>query len=59
MRSDYLTANFICVAVIGLILSRESLALSFAVLIQHRQWWAQRAIRFPLFFGSVYTVLNA
>ena len=33
MLSDYLTANSIFVAVIGLILSRESLALSFTVLI--------------------------
>lgn len=24
---------------------------------QHRQWWAHRAISFPWFFGSVYTVL--
>lgn len=33
MLSDYLTANSIFVAVIGLIVSRESLALSFMVLI--------------------------
>ena len=33
MLSDYLTANSIFVAVIGLILSRELLALSFTVLI--------------------------
>jgi hypothetical protein len=33
MLSDYLTANSIFVAVIGLIPSRESLALSFTVLI--------------------------
>ena len=33
MLSDYLTANSIFVAVIGLIVSRESLALSFTVLI--------------------------
>ena len=33
MLSDYLTANSIFVAVIGLILSREPLALSFTVLI--------------------------
>ena len=33
MLSDYLTANSIFVAVIGLIASRESLALSFTVLI--------------------------
>jgi hypothetical protein len=33
MLSDYLTANSIFVAVIGLILSRESVALSFTVLI--------------------------
>ncbi len=24
---------------------------------QHRQWWAHRAISFPWFFGSVYTLL--
>ena len=33
MLSDYLTANSIFVAVIGLIVSRESPALSFTVLI--------------------------
>ena len=33
MLSDYLTANSIFVAVIGLIVSRESLAVSFTVLI--------------------------
>ena len=33
MLSDYLTANSIFVAVIGLIISRESLGLSFAMLI--------------------------
>lgn len=134
MLSDYLTAHSIFVAVIGLILSRESLALSFTVLIvllcifgvllclqmaivlgrlsgqnalwewrlrgieqapeweaeqlvtslyrlhetrqpiedrrneppvfepnwafrRHRQWWAHRAISFPWFFGSVYSLL--
>jgi hypothetical protein len=133
MLSDYLTANSIFVAVIGLIVSREPLALSFTVLIvllcvfgillclqmaivlgrlsgqnalwewrlrgieqdpewqkeklvtslyrlhesrqpiedrrneptmfepnwafrQHRQWWAHRAISFPVFFGSVYAL---
>lgn len=24
---------------------------------QHRQWWAHRAISFPWFFGSIYTLL--
>ncbi len=134
MLTNYLTANSIFVAVIGLIVSRESPALSFTVLIvllcvfgillclqmaivlgrlsgqnalwewrlrgieldpewhdeklltnlhrlheiqqpiedrrnepqvfepnwafrQHRQWWAHRAISFPWFFGSVYTLL--
>lgn len=134
MLSDYLTANSIFVAVIGLIVSRESPAVSFTVLIvplcvfgillclqmaivlgrlsgqnalwewrlrgieqdpewhdeklltnlyrlheirqpledrrneppvfepnwafrRHRQWWAHRAISFPWFFGSVYTLL--
>ena len=33
MLSDYLTADSVFVAVIGLILSRESLALSFTMLI--------------------------
>ncbi len=133
MLSDYLTANSIFVAVIGLTVSREPLALSFTVLIvllcvfgillcfqmaivlgrfsgqnalwewqlrgieqdpewraeklmmsvhllheaqrpienrrneppvfepnwafrQHRQWWAHRAISFPWFFGSVYSL---
>ena len=133
MLSDYLTANSIFVAVIGLLVSRESLALPFTVLIvllcsfglllclqmaivlgrfsgqnalwewqlrgieqapqwggpklltglhqlhelqqpirderndppvfepnwafrQHRQWWGHRAVSFPWFFGSVYSL---
>jgi hypothetical protein len=133
MLSDYLTANSIFVAVIGLLVSRESLAPPFTLLIlllcifgillslqmaivlgrfsgqnslwewqlrgierdpewhaqklltsvyqlhetrqsiedpdneppvfepnwafrQHRQWWAHRAISFPWFFGSVYSL---
>jgi hypothetical protein len=133
MLSDYLTANSIFVAVIGLLVSRESLALPFTLLIlllcifgillslqmaivlgrfsgqnalwewqlrgierdpdwraqklltsayqlhetrqsiedpdneppvfepnwafrQHRQWWAHRAVSFPWFFGSVYSL---
>jgi len=133
MLSDYLTANSIFVAVIGLLVSRESLALPLTVLIvllsvfgillclqmaivlgrfsgqnalwewqlrgierdpewqaqrlvtslyqlhetrqpiedrqneppvfepnwafrQHRQWWAHRAVSFPWFFGSVYSL---
>jgi hypothetical protein len=133
MLSDYLTANSIFVAVIGLLVSRESLALPFTLLIpvlsifgillslqmaivlgrfsgqnalwewqlrgiernpewraqrlmtsiyqlhefrrpiedpcneppvfepnwafrQHRQWWGHRAVSFPWFFGSVYSL---
>ncbi len=133
LLSDYLTANSIFVAVIGLLVSRESLALAFTLLIlllcifglllclqmaivlgrfsgqnalwewqlrgieqdpvwseqklltnlyrlheaqqpieddrnqpprfepnwafrQHRQWWAHRAVSFPWFFGSVYSL---
>lgn len=133
MLSDYLTANSIFVAVIGLLVSRESLAPPFTMLIvllcifglllslqmaivlgrfsgqnalwewqmrgieqapqwggqklltglyrlhesrqsildqrndppvfeanwafrQHRQWWAHRAVSFPWFFGSVYSL---
>jgi len=133
MLSDYLTANSIFVAVIGLTVSRESPGTSFTVLIlllcifgvllclqmaivlgrlsgqnalwewqlrgielspewqgqklitglsrlhetreaiedprneppvfkpnwafrQHRQWWAHRAVSFPWFFGSVYSL---
>jgi hypothetical protein len=133
MLSDYLTANSIFVAVIGLLVSRESLALPITILIvllcifglllslqmaivlgrfsgqnalwewqlrgieqapqwggqklltglyqlhesrqpirdqrndppvfeanwafrQHRQWWAHRAVSFPWFFGSVYSL---
>ena len=33
MLSDYLTANSICVAVIGLLVSRESLAFPFTIVI--------------------------
>ncbi|WP_455379527.1 hypothetical protein [Petrachloros mirabilis] len=133
MLSDYLTANSIFVAVIGLLVSRESLSLPFSVLIillcvfgillcwqmaivlgrfsgqnalwewklrgieqasqwrseklmsglhqlheqkqsiqdaqnvpavfepnwafrQHRRWWGHRAVSFPWFFGSVYSL---
>lgn len=133
MLSDYLTANSIFVAVIGLLVSRQSLAFPFTLLIlllsifgillslqmaivlgrfsgqnalwewqlrgverdpewraqklltsvhqlhetrqaiedprnepsvfepnwafrQHRQWWGHRAVSFPWFFGSVYSL---
>jgi hypothetical protein len=133
MLSDYLTANSIFVAVIGLLVSRESLAIPHTILVvllsifglllclqmaivlgrfagqnalwewqlrgieqgpvwkepklitglyllhetrrpiqdprneppvfmpnwafrQHRQWWAHRAVSFPWFFGSVYSL---
>lgn len=133
MLSDYLTANSIFVAVIGLLVSRESLSLPFTLLIillcvfgvllcwqmaivlgrfsgqnalwewrlrgieqaahwegeklltslyqlheqrqsiqdarnvptvfepnwafrQHRRWWGHRAVSFPWFFGSVYSL---